>query len=76
MLVISRHKDEIVDIGDEIEITIVAIRGDKVRIGVTAPKHMTVHRREVTEAIKRGDPPRNGKRPIAVRRDNAEGVSE
>jgi carbon storage regulator len=51
MLVISRRKDDSLMIGDSIEVSIVEIRGDKVRIGVTCPKEMSVHRREVYEAI-------------------------
>ena len=53
MLVLSRQRDETIMIGDNIEITIVDIRGDKVRIGITAPTSITVHRKEVYEAIKR-----------------------
>lgn len=40
-------------IGDEVEVTIVDVRGDKVRLGITAPKHIPVHRKEVYEAIQR-----------------------
>ena len=53
MLVLSRHKDESIIIGDNIMITIVDIRGDKVRLGIQAPRDVTVHRQEVYEAIKR-----------------------
>jgi carbon storage regulator len=53
MLVLSRHRDESIMIGDEIVITIVDIRGDKVRLGIQAPTHVPVHRQEVYEAIKR-----------------------
>ncbi len=53
MLVLSRQKDESIIIGDDVEVTIVDIRGDKVRLGITAPKNITVHRREVYEAIQR-----------------------
>jgi len=53
MLVLSRNRDEQVVIGDKIVITIVDIRGDKVRLGVEAPKEIPVHRREVYEAIQR-----------------------
>ncbi|HQY87823.1 MAG TPA: carbon storage regulator CsrA [Tepidisphaeraceae bacterium] len=52
MLVLSRQKDEVVMIGDNVEVTIVDIRGDKVRLGITAPKSLPVHRREVWLAIK------------------------
>ena len=55
MLVISRHRDESIMIGDDIVITIVDIRGDKVRLGVEAPQEVPVHRREVYEAIQRHD---------------------
>lgn len=53
MLVLSRQVDETIMIGDDIEVTIVDIRGDKVRLGITAPKEIAVHRKEVYEAIKR-----------------------
>jgi carbon storage regulator len=51
--VLSRQKDESIMIGDEVEVTIVDVRGDKVRLGITAPKHIPVHRKEVYEAIQR-----------------------
>ncbi len=51
MLVLSRKKDESIIINDHIRITVVEIRGDKVRLGIDAPKDVTVHRREVYEAI-------------------------
>jgi carbon storage regulator len=53
MLVLSRHRDESIMIGDNIVITIVDIRGDKVRIGIQAPTNVPVHREEIYEAIKR-----------------------
>ena len=53
MLVLSRQRDEVIMIGDDIEITIVDIRGEKVRLGINAPAHVPVHRKEVYEAIKR-----------------------
>jgi carbon storage regulator len=53
MLVLSRHRDESIMIGDDVVITVVDIRGDKVRLGIDAPQHIPVHRQEVYEAIKR-----------------------
>ena len=53
MLVLSRQKDESIMIGDDVEVTIVDVRGDKVRLGITAPKSIPVHRKEVYEAIQR-----------------------
>jgi len=53
MLVLSRRRDESIIIGDNITITIVEIRGDKVRLGIDAPKEVPVHRREVYDAINR-----------------------
>ena len=53
MLVLSRQRDESIVIGDDIVVTIVDIRGDKVRLGIEAPKTITVHRQEVYEAIQR-----------------------
>ena len=51
MLVLSRKKDESIVINNDIVITIVEIRGDKVRLGIVAPKDVPVHRQEVYEAI-------------------------
>ena len=53
MLVLSRTRDETIMIGDDVQITIVDVRGDKVRLGITAPAHVPVHRKEVYDAIKR-----------------------
>jgi carbon storage regulator len=53
MLVLSRQRDESIMIGDDVEITIVDVRGDKVRLGINAPKHIPVHRREIYNAIQR-----------------------
>jgi carbon storage regulator len=54
MLVLSRLKDEVIVIGNDIRITIVEVRGDKVRLGISAPREIPVHRQEVYEAIQRG----------------------
>lgn len=53
MLVLSRKKNESIVINNDITIVVVEIRGDKVRLGVEAPKEVPVHRREVYEAILR-----------------------
>ena len=53
MLVLSRHRDESIMIGDGVVITIVDIRGDKVRLGIDAPQEVPVHRQEVYDAIQR-----------------------
>lgn len=53
MLVLSRKKDEKIMIGEDISIMVVEIRGDKVRLGIEAPRDVSVHRQEVFEAIKR-----------------------
>jgi carbon storage regulator len=55
MLVLSRKKDESIVINNDITIVVVEIRGDKVRLGVEAPKEVPVHRQEVFEAIARGE---------------------
>ncbi len=52
MLVLSRTRDETIMVGDDIEITVVDVRGDKVRLGIKAPTTIPVHRKEVYEAIK------------------------
>ena len=56
MLVLSRFKDETIMIGDDVEIKVVDIHGDKVRLGITAPRQVQVHRKEVYDAIQRGEP--------------------
>ncbi|TWT41863.1 hypothetical protein RAS1_29860 [Phycisphaerae bacterium RAS1] len=53
MLVLSRQRDESIVIGDNVQITVVDIRGDKVRLGIVAPAEITVHRKEVYDAIQR-----------------------
>lgn len=60
MLVLSRQIDECIVIGENIIVTIVDIRGDKVRLGIEAPSEVPVHRQEVYEAIQR----ENGRSPI------------
>jgi carbon storage regulator len=60
MLVLSRKKNESIVINNDITIVVVEIRGDKVRLGVEAPKEVPVHRREVYDAIKRNAAVQNG----------------
>jgi carbon storage regulator len=55
MLVLSRKKNESIVIANDITIVVVEIRGDKVRLGIEAPKEVPVHRREVYDAIKRNE---------------------
>lgn len=63
MLVLSRQRDETIMIGDDIEITVVDIRGEKVRLGITAPNAIPVHRKEVYDAIKRENMAAAGMKP-------------
>jgi carbon storage regulator len=53
MLVLSRQKDESIMIGNDVEITIVDVRGDKVRLGINAPRSVEVHRKEIFLAIQK-----------------------
>lgn len=57
MLVLSRKKNESIVINNDITIVVVEIRGDKVRLGVEAPKEVPVHRREVHDALQRQTTP-------------------
>ena len=57
MLVLSRKKNESIVINNDITVTVVEIRGDKVRLGIVAPKEVPVHRQEVYEAIHGKDQP-------------------
>ena len=53
MLVLSRKKDESIEIGDDVVVTVIETRGDKVRLGIQAPRDVPVHRSEVADAIRR-----------------------
>lgn len=53
MLVLERQVDEVILIGPDIEVKVVRVRGDKVRIGVTAPKGVVINRKEIADAIKK-----------------------
>jgi carbon storage regulator len=70
MLVLSRQRDESICIGDKVVVTIVDIRGDKVRLGIEAPGEIPVHRQEVYEAIQR----ENRKAGVMHKSANAQGV--
>jgi carbon storage regulator len=63
MLVLSRKKDESIMIGDDVEITIVDVRGDKVRLGITAPRSISVHRREIYDAIQQEKNQKDSEQP-------------
>ena len=65
MLVLSRKKNESIIINNDITVTVVEIRGDKVRLGIVAPKEVPVHRQEVFEAI-HGKPGANAPAPEAA----------
>ncbi len=60
MLVLSRHRDERIMIGDKIVITVVEVRGDRVRLGIEAPREVSVHREEIYTAIKQQPPVSDG----------------
>ena len=75
MLVLSRKKDESIIINDHIRVTIVEIRGDKVRLGIDAPKDVTVHRKEVYEAIQRQLQSSMEPTPVVVPDDSQDHVS-
>ena len=63
MLVLSRYRDESIHIGDDVVVTIVDIRGDRVRLGIQAPPSVSVHRQEIYNAIIEGkEVPAGGKK--------------
>lgn len=66
MLVLSRKKNESIVINNDITITVVEIRGDKVRLGIVAPKEVPVHRHEVFEAIHANDGKPGVEPPVAA----------
>ena len=55
MLVLSRRKDESIMVGEDVEVTIIDVRGNKVRLGISAPRSIPVHRKEVYDAIHRSE---------------------
>jgi carbon storage regulator len=73
MLVLSRKKNESIVINNDIIVTVVEIRGDKVRLGIVAPKEVPVHRQEVYEAIHGKDALPQAPAPIVVANKPAEG---
>lgn len=60
MLILTRRVGEAVVIGDDVTLTILGTKGNQVRVGVTAPKSITVHREEIHERIQREKEPTNG----------------
>ena len=71
MLVLSRQRDESIIIGDNIVMTVVDVRGDKVRLGIDAPREVSVHRREIYEAIQR-----ENKQAAQIRLDEARQIGK
>ena len=71
MLVLSRQRDESIIIGDNIVVTVVDVRGDKVRLGIEAPREVSVHRREIYEAIQR-----ENKQAAQIRLDEARQIGK
>jgi carbon storage regulator len=57
VLVLTRRANESIVIGDEIVVTILEVRGDQVRVGIEAPRSVSVHRQEVFDALHEGEPP-------------------
>jgi carbon storage regulator len=66
MLVLSRKKNESIVINNDVIVTVVEIRGDKVRLGIVAPKEVPVHRQEVYEAIHGKDSIEPAAAPVVV----------
>ena len=73
MLVLSRKKNESIVINNDIIVTVVEIRGDKVRLGIVAPKEVPVHRQEVYEAIHGKEPVEQSPAPVVVTNKPPEG---
>lgn len=71
MLVLSRKKNESIIINDDVKIVVVEIRGDKVRLGIEAPKEVPVHRNEVYEAILRSQEDASGADMVEPSTDSA-----
>jgi carbon storage regulator len=76
MLVLSREKDESIMIGDDVEITIVDVRGNKVRLGINAPREVSVHRKEIYLAIQKEKQQGGMDAPLAHKDGNGDGNSD
>jgi carbon storage regulator len=76
MLVLSREKDESIMIGDDVEITIVDVRGNKVRLGINAPREVSVHRKEIYLAIQKEKQQNGTEAPGAHKGGNGDGNSD
>jgi len=76
MLVLSRQRDESIIIGDNIIVTIVDVRGEKVRLGIDAPTEIPVHRREVHEAIQRENLRASQLKPKDARQVDSDSTTE
>ena len=66
MLVLTRKRDEGIKIGDNIQVVVLSIRGDKVRLGISAPTDIPVHRKEVYNAIRRAEEQRTAEQRAAA----------
>lgn len=76
MLVLSRYRDESIYIGDDIIITIVDVRGDRVRLGIQAPPNVSVHRQEIYDAIAREKDVRKSEGQVKTERTKTTGLSQ
>ena len=76
MLVLSRHIDEAIVVGDDVEIVVVDIRGDKVRLGVNAPTRVAVHRKEIYESIRQENAQAAGLRDVLGRLPGVPSLAE
>ncbi|WP_420426470.1 carbon storage regulator CsrA [Algiphilus sp.] len=60
MLILTRRVGETLQIGDDVSVTVLTIKGNQVRIGINAPKDVTIHRLEIAERLRDGEAPRKG----------------
>ncbi len=75
MLVLSRGKDQSVMVGDEVKVTVVDIKGDKVRLGFEAPRGVAIHREEIYLRIKEGVPRHELEKPDGQASEKADSTS-